>query len=769
MSNAMNRIASDLQKIISDSNNKKTSGFDTQAVVTRLDGDTAWVQFPGGEDETPVRRTTNATVGDNVQVRVNGGRAWLLGNTTNPPTDDTTAYIAIDNARDANQNATAAGIAAEQAINSATIANEKATEAISDAADAHQAAQEAISDAADAKEAATQAQEDASDAKDAASSASQAATSAASSASAASASASQAATRASNAEASAQAAESSARSAQTSASTAGENASRAQAASEAAQAAALSSITSDVLHYLATNRSEGVRKTDAGWTTTVQTINSTNRYLWTYHTYTAANGTSTDTNPVISGVYGDPGQAGGKGDKGDRGEIGPSGDDGVGVTSVQPQYYLSTSDSEATGGSSWSNSLQYVPGKYIWTRDMVSYDDGTSKPSTEIYNQALTKSCKDAAEALGLVQEQQEYFWHDSQGAHVLSSTNASGTRYRLDMVGSGTTITQLNSNGTESVIATFGENINFSSDHAQYIGNQNAYVIFDPTGNGGQGSLTIGGSSIQMGNRTLDDVLGKTLIYDHTYEYVRDSNNKPISANFTAFLYRGGVDVKTEYEPSNFTWYLKKEEKGTGAISETLIATGYTCSVNLSDCGYGAEIVGKFTIADDAYALNTNGDNLTDASNTPMSVRATGESVRVRDLSTSSTIFPTDKLMIVGGEDEHLVSIQTLQDYLNANLDKQVIFDTTAGWSAQTSLVSKKDTLYVYTDHKTDAQGNKVAGIKAGDGLAYVVDLPFTDAICTEHIADSTRHITQTERDFWNNKVRCYYAGTEQLIFTTT
>lgn len=768
MSTGIDKLASELQKVIEEKDSKKKSPYESEAKVLRVEDDTVWVKIPGGTDETPAQRTINAKPGDSVKVRVSNNSTYILGNTTSPPTDDTTAYIAIDDARDANQNATAAGIAAEQAINSATIANEKATEAISDAADAHQAAQEAKDDAADAKEAATQAQADASDAKEAASSASQSAESAASSASAASTSASQAATRASNAEASAQAAESSAKSAQTSASTAGENASRAQAASEAAQAAALSSITSDILHYLATNRSEGVKKTDAGWTTTVQTIDSTNRYLWTYHTYTTANGTSTDTNPVISGVYGDPGQSGGKGDKGDPGETGPQGDDGVSVTSVQPQYYLSTSDSVATGGS-WSNSLQYVPGKYIWTRDMVSYDDGTSKPSTEIYNQALTQSCKDAAEALGLVQEQKEYFWHDSQGAHVLSSTDASGTRYRLDMVGSGTTITQLNSNGTESVIATFGENINFSSDHAQYIGNQNAYVIFDPTGNGGQGSLTIGGSSIQMGNRTLDDVLGNTLIYDHTYEYVRDSNNKPISANFTAFLYRGGVDVKTEYEPSNFTWYLKKEEKGTGAISETLIATGYTCSVNLSDCGYGAEIVGKFTIADDAYALNTNGDNLTDASNTPMSVRSTGESVRVRDLSTSSTIFPTDKLMIVGGEDEHLVSIQTLQDYLNANLDKQVIFDTTAGWSAQTSLVSKKDTLYVYTDHQTDAQGNKVAGIKAGDGLAYVVDLPFTDAILTEHIADNVRHITQTERDFWNNKVRCYYAGTEQLIFTTT
>ena len=168
MSNTMNRIASDLQKIMSESDKKKTSGFDTQATVTRLDGDIAWVQFPGGEDETPVRRTTNAVVGDNVQVRVNGGRAWLLGNTTNPPTDDTVANVAMDNAKDANQNAAAAGAAAAQAMESAATANENAriasvaaAQAQTDAGIAHTAANEAKADAAAANTAATQAKADA--------------------------------------------------------------------------------------------------------------------------------------------------------------------------------------------------------------------------------------------------------------------------------------------------------------------------------------------------------------------------------------------------------------------------------------------------------------------------------------------------------------------------------------------------------------------------------------------------------------------------------
>ena len=122
----------------------------------------------------------------------------------------------------------------------------------------------------------------------------------------------------------------------------------------------------------------------------------------------------------------------------------------------------------------------------------------------------------------------------------------------------------------------------------------------------------------------------------------------------------------------------------------------------------------------------------------------------------------------MVGASDEHLVTMQTLEQYLNANLTKQVRFDTTANWNAQTTLVSEANTIYIYTDHGTSSEGYDIAGIKVGDGLAYVVDLPFIDEAVTEHIADSNIHVTPAEKAFWNNKVRCYFTGEEQLIFTT-
>lgn len=65
--------------------------YDATAVVTRVDGATAWVRLAGSDTETPIKRTIDAKAGDVVQVRVSGGSAWINGNQSAPPTDDTTA------------------------------------------------------------------------------------------------------------------------------------------------------------------------------------------------------------------------------------------------------------------------------------------------------------------------------------------------------------------------------------------------------------------------------------------------------------------------------------------------------------------------------------------------------------------------------------------------------------------------------------------------------------------------------------------------------
>ncbi len=67
------------------------------------------------------------------------------------------------------------------------------------------------------------------------------------------------------------------------------------------------SIKSTTMHYLATSAGSGVTKSTSGWTTTIQTITATNKYLWTYQTITKVDDSTYDTDPVISGVYGNQG------------------------------------------------------------------------------------------------------------------------------------------------------------------------------------------------------------------------------------------------------------------------------------------------------------------------------------------------------------------------------------------------------------------------------------------------------------------------------
>lgn len=138
MSNDMNKTVREFYKAVEGVKNKKTGGYDTQATVRRIEDGVAWVHIPDGVDETPARLTISAKVGDVVQVRIVNGRAFLVGNASAPPTDNTEAVKAMGQA----------GLAAE----AASIARQKADEAVEDAATAHEAAMLA-KDSADAAQA----------------------------------------------------------------------------------------------------------------------------------------------------------------------------------------------------------------------------------------------------------------------------------------------------------------------------------------------------------------------------------------------------------------------------------------------------------------------------------------------------------------------------------------------------------------------------------------------------------------------------------------
>jgi hypothetical protein len=109
------QIKKDIMDAMKAGRESGTSAYDTEAEVIRTSGSIAWVHIPGGVDETPVKMTIHSEPGDKVQVRVSGGSAWLVGNETAPPTDDTTAIEAKLKSLEADLNAKKAMQSAEDA------------------------------------------------------------------------------------------------------------------------------------------------------------------------------------------------------------------------------------------------------------------------------------------------------------------------------------------------------------------------------------------------------------------------------------------------------------------------------------------------------------------------------------------------------------------------------------------------------------------------------------------------------------------------------
>jgi hypothetical protein len=110
-------------------------------------------------------------------------------------------------------------------------------------------------------------------------------------------------------------------------------------------------------YYLSTSYST---TTGGSWSTTVPAWKD-GKYIWTRSIITYTDNSYTETKPVCV--------TGGKG---------PSGNDGVGISSVDVLYYLSTSSSSLVGGSWSSTSPTWQNGKYLWSKTKVTYTDNST-------------------------------------------------------------------------------------------------------------------------------------------------------------------------------------------------------------------------------------------------------------------------------------------------------------------------------------------------------------------------------------------------------
>ena len=103
----------------------------------------------------------------------------------------------------------------------------------------------------------------------------------------------------------------------------------------------------------------------------------------------------------------------------------------------------------------------------------------------------------------------------------------------------------------------------------------------------------------------------------------------------------------------------------------------------------------------------------------------------------------------------------------MSATINTRIKFkrDTTQHWNDARGFIPLQGELIIYNDYKTvvktidgTVRNMQVPGIKIGDGLTYVQDLPFVDDELREtimnHINNPNLHVSDADRLFWNNKI---------------
>ena len=447
--NVVDQLAKQMADSIKESINKGPSPYDVQAEVRRVEDGVAWVHIPGGVDETPVNLTMNAKKGDIVQVRVSGGNAWLTGNGTNPPTDDTTANYALNDA----QNAIALGAKAMAAADEAEDAADRAREA---ANEVYGLAQEARADAATAKTSASEAKADAALAK-----------------------------------------------------------------SSATSAVNQLSVVEDVVGTL--------------------------RWISEHGTYTLTSDTEVDSDTIYFS-YDSTTQT--------YNVVVP-----VGTENPSQEGWYVLSIDEAV--SNYVATHLALTDRGLW----VIFDDNNTYALTSDVAVDSTKTYFTLSN--GVYEPVSSPVVSELSTYYEITTSMTSGYRALLSHDG----LTVFDSLGKE--VSNFGENVIFSGDRSQYIGGEDAYIVFNST----TGEITIGGSkvniaganvSIGSGTRDLEDVLynsdityRKVKYQKARYAYSDNEDGSDLSINYEfgkGRKYRGiyvGDENVDQFDPSIYTWEI--------------------------------------------------------------------------------------------------------------------------------------------------------------------------------------------------------------------
>lgn len=148
-----------------------------------------------------------------------------------------------------------------------------------------------------------------------------------------------------------------------------------------------------------------------GWSDTYPTWED-GKYIWQKAVTTNGNGDETviaitcltgakgaTGESGTQGPQGPPGPQGDPGEKGDTGSQGPKGDQGeqgIGISERETQYYLSTSETECTGGT-WSDTMPaWIPDHFLWIKDVITWTDDSVTETTPILAGAINSANEEA-------------------------------------------------------------------------------------------------------------------------------------------------------------------------------------------------------------------------------------------------------------------------------------------------------------------------------------------------------------------------------------
>lgn len=242
--------------------------------------------------------------------------------------------------------------------------------------------------------------------------------------------------------------------------------------------------------YLATSDSKDVTKETSGWTETVQTMDSTKKYLWNYEEVVYSIGDSDISDPVIIGVYGEVGTPG---------------------ASLQIKYISSATTPTITNNdvNGWSDSVpQPAGGEKVYMTQKLSTDTNWSTP--------IQISGTDGRDGSASVEIDDNGYWVINGESTGVKAEGSDGTSPEITIGTNGNWFI----NGTDSGTKAQGEAGKDGSDieYVYYI-SQNANDNLSAPSYTGT-SLTTGWSASPQG-----------ITEDYKYEYV-SVRTKPSGIN---------------------------------------------------------------------------------------------------------------------------------------------------------------------------------------------------------------------------------------------